>query len=204
MSTGRVETSSLLDWRSHTIARVVCSTFAGETMAAVEGFSAAIYTRAVWCECVTGQGAALLDEDLSEMAPVLGVTDCKSSFDTMQRDGVKLPSERRLGLELAALREILSSEADKNISPTTMGGMPLRWLPTEVQLADALTKNMSGEPLRKAITTGALQLTEGATDGETGKEPRCFLASSLRQVVEARLSSHPTKIGMRVNLWPFG
>ena len=39
---GEVTTSSLLDWRSHTIARVLQSTFAGETMSACEAFSAAI------------------------------------------------------------------------------------------------------------------------------------------------------------------
>ena len=40
------------------------------------------------------------------------MTDCKSVYDTIQSEGVKLPTEKRLGLEIAALRDMVQSEVD--------------------------------------------------------------------------------------------
>ena len=62
------------------------------------------------------------------------MTDCKSLFDHLHREGVpRVPSDKRLAIDLAALRQAFSREAiDARI--------PLYWLPTDFQLADILTK----------------------------------------------------------------
>ena len=41
-----------------------------------------------------------------QLRPIISITDCKSVFNTVQREGpLKLPSERRLALDVAAFRE---------------------------------------------------------------------------------------------------
>ena len=159
-------------------------------MAACEGFGAAIYLRAVLAECITGRRADLLsDPNLREIIPITGVTDCKLVYDTIQSEGVKLPTEKRLGLEIAALRDMVQSEADPLKSHTCLGGLPLRWVPTQAQLADVLTKSMDGATLRAAVETGRFNLTES----DAG-QAKCFVAHSLRDLCRALIESHSTDI----------
>ena len=114
------------------------------------------------------------------MVPLIGVTGCKSVFDAVHRDGVlKLPSEKRLGLEVASLREMVSEEAG-DIDPTKLHALPLRWVPTEFQLADCLTKGMAGEDLRYAISTGHFPLREGEAGVRAGRKVVQRLEDSLK------------------------
>ena len=62
------------------------------------------------------------------------ISDCKSLFDHLHREGVpRVPSDKRLAIDLAALRQAFSWE-------TINGKIPLYWVPTNFQLADILTK----------------------------------------------------------------
>ena len=43
--------------------------------------------------------------------PIVAITDCKSLYDIIHRDGsFKAPSEKRLVMDLAAIREMLGEE----------------------------------------------------------------------------------------------
>ena len=129
----------LLDWRSHTIKRVVRSTFAAEAMSACEAYSAAIYLRACLLEVVHGFNPCEIEVDPALMR-IIGVTDCKSLFDTVHRDGtVKLPSESRLALEVAALKEMIFHEAGESYDPKALYSLPFRWVPTDLQLRRRLS-----------------------------------------------------------------
>ena len=65
------------------------------------------------------------------------LTDCKSLFDHLHREGVpRVPSDKRLAIDLAALRQTFNFER-------VFDRIPLYWLPTEFQLADILTKPKS-------------------------------------------------------------
>ena len=62
------------------------------------------------------------------------ITDCKSLYDHLHKEGIpKIPSDRRLAIDLSALRQSLDLE---KLSDRT----PLYWVPTSYQLADILTK----------------------------------------------------------------
>ena len=62
-------------------------------------------------------------------------TDCKSLYDTINKEGLpRLPSDRRLAIDLASLRMDLDKE---NGYRTRM-----HWVPTAVQEAAMLTKPM--------------------------------------------------------------
>ena len=159
-------------------------------MSACEAVSAAIYTRAVILECLSGDHKRVLkDPQLHKLLPIVAITDCKSVYDTDHREGtIKLPSEKRLGLDVASLKEMLKAEVDVDAPPTKMGTIPILWVPTKHQLADVLTKAMDGSALREAITSGKLTLRE-PKDGESADEVRCIALTSLSDVCRVFLTN---------------
>eukprot|EP00435_Cladocopium_sp_Y103_P023416 s2511_g5.t1 len=91
---------SILDWRSHGSTRVCRSTFAGETMACGEALESALFLRSLLLSFLKG---TMISE--SEAGKYMGLhlmTDCKSLFDHLHKEGVpRAPSERRMqGVEL--------------------------------------------------------------------------------------------------------
>ena len=105
-------------WKSHACTRVCRSTFAAETMAALEGWRSAIAFRDVLLGCF------------------------KSLYDSVHRiGGPRAPSERRLMVDLAAIRQIIQEEESTwQLEHKTIFRKALRWLPTSAQLSDNLTK----------------------------------------------------------------
>ena len=72
--------------------------------------------------------------------PLLSVSDCKSLYDSVHRvGGPRAPSEKRLLVDLAALRQMVQAESAA-WSGTLGNDKMLRWVPTDQQLADILTK----------------------------------------------------------------
>ena len=127
---------SLLDWRSHACARVCRSTFGAETMAGGEGLEAGQYVRACLAALTTGQVVNIE----SSPWPLLCLTDCRSLYDHLHKAGPpKVPAEKRLAVDLAALRQGFDSECGGRTK------RPLAWIPTHLQLADVLTKPMRAE-----------------------------------------------------------
>ena len=116
---------SLIDWKSLSCPRICRSTFAAETMACAHGLEGGIYLSTLLETLVLGK----LVRPAAATISLRLLTDCRSLYDHLMRDGVpRAPSDRRLAIDLAAIRQDL---------PSTSG---LSWLPTETQLADLLTK----------------------------------------------------------------
>ena len=158
--------AAVLDWRSHGSARVCRSTFAGETMACGEAMETALYMRSILLSFLEGR---LVKED--EAGAMMGIhllTDCKSLFDHLQREGVpRPPSERRLALDLASIRQTLMIEARHewtrrygtgNVTPEKPCKVPIHWVPTDKQLADILTKHLNPASWWETVSSGTLSL----------------------------------------------
>ncbi|OLP94652.1 hypothetical protein AK812_SmicGene23313 [Symbiodinium microadriaticum] len=129
---------SILEWRSQACKRA----FGAETMSAVEGLEAAQYLRSLLATLVTGKLAK--HNDALNFCPVLALTDCKSLHDYLHRAGQpRLPSDRRLAIDLAALRQDLRAEVPEGAR--VQAAIPLRWIPTTMQMADILTKPKKGD-----------------------------------------------------------
>eukprot|EP00438_Fugacium_kawagutii_P026759 Skav216449 [mRNA] locus=scaffold50:462658:469839:- [translate_table: standard] len=128
----------VISWKSHACPRVCRSTFAAETMASLEGWEDAIAFRAMLAG--TLRGIPLSEANAREVLPVVSCTDCKSLFDSVHRiSGPKAPAEKRLMVDLAALRQLLHAEAQ--VWGHKLGNSKMmRWVPTTCQLADVLTK----------------------------------------------------------------
>ena len=158
---------SVMDWKSKGCQRVCRSTFAGETMACCEATESTIYLRGLYLSMIHGR--IIPEAECGRHIEMHFVTDCKSLYDHIHREGVpKAPTEKRLAIDLAGLRQILMVEAehqwrrlhgqDAKLTPQRPCRPPIHWLPTDEQLADVLTKMMSADEWWNVICAGEIQL----------------------------------------------
>ena len=115
------------DWCSSKIHRVVKSTLAAEAASASYAYDRACYVRVALAEMIHGWNATWTQ--LLDKIPVRCVTDSKSFVDMCRKEG-SMPTERRIALDVADLRERLEA------------GDELMWTDTRLMLADPLTKRM--------------------------------------------------------------
>ena len=159
---------SIIDWKSKASSRICRSTFAGETMACGDALETCVYLRGMMLSFMSGK---LVSEEVSrEKIHMHLFTDCKSLYDHLHKEGVpKPPSERRLALDLAAMRMELNAEGraqwlckhgrDAELRPDRPRRPPLHWVPSECQLADVLTKRMNPAKWWEQISDGLLKIS---------------------------------------------
>ena len=148
-----------MQWGSHRIKRVVKSTLASEAAALAEAQDQLEYARVLFSEML---GFKLVGRHWSEALkeiPGYLVVDAKSLYDSLEKPG-SLPKERRVALDLSAVKEALQREGDH-----------VRWVPTRHMLADALTKSMVSTPpyLSYVLSRGKLSLVESPEARDTAR-----------------------------------
>ena len=121
--------------------------------------------------------------------PVLCLSDCRSLYDHLNKQGIpRVPTDKRLAVDLAALRQALKSE---------MWGdsLPIGWIPGVVQKGDILTKpqNPAGwwDKMSQKLV---LPLALGGRGGLISNR-------KIRQETSVRLESF--RSGMRDGLFPY-
>ena len=141
---------NLIDWKSATNRRVIESSFAAETHGAIMGHNMARFAQVLLSEIRFGSEviSAIDDEGWQGLCPVTMVTDCKSIYDTVHKDGQHV-SEKGSIVHAVLLRQLLSTRRDA-------GKARLLWVPTRCQLADGLTKAGRGHDLREQLGLGLL------------------------------------------------
>ena len=134
-------------WKSYRLKRVVGSTFAGETQALMDGLG-----HAEWIGCHLAEGIfpnfSLHDRSrFLKQFDLQAVVDCKSVYDHLQQYASPgSVSDKRVAIDLVIIRETLQR----------IHGV-IRWCPTWLQLADALTKE---SPEAMDLLRGALMAKE--------------------------------------------
>ena len=143
---------SIADWKSRAGQRVCRSTFGAETQACAEGLETGQYIRSIFESLVYGY---LITVECAQL-PILCLSDCRSLYDHLNRQGIpRVPTDKRLAVDLAALRQALKSEMWSN-------ELPIGWIPGSVQKGDILTKPQNpagwwdglGEKLVLPLTLG--------------------------------------------------
>ena len=120
----------IADWKSRAGQRVCRSTFSAETQACVEGLETGQHVRSLFETLLAGTLVRVEDAKI----PVFCLSDCRSLFDHIHKQGVpRVPADRRLAVDLAALRQGLKAEQWSH-------RLPLGWVPSSHQLGDILTK----------------------------------------------------------------
>jgi hypothetical protein len=149
----------LVSFSSTVQKRVVNSTIKAETYQLTDVVEAADLVRAALADMHGALDQARWESSAAAWTPAVWFTDCRSCFDTLQKPIAKTV-DKRLGIELAALRQSLwrqigfdaperRSLEDKPEQPTDH----IRWIDTEVMVADCLTKAMREDFLRKVLDT---------------------------------------------------
>ena len=127
---GQAGWCNVADWRSRAGQRICRSTFGAETQACAEGLETAQYLRSMYETFVTGY---MVPVDAAVL-PILCLSDCRSLYDHLNRQGIpRVPSDKRLAVDLAALRQGLKSERWGE-------NLPIGWVPGTLQRSDVLTK----------------------------------------------------------------
>ena len=120
----------IIDWKSRAGQRVCRSTFSAETQACVEGVEAGQHVRALFETLLSGDLVKVEDASI----PLYCLSDCRSLYDHVHKQGLpRVPADRRLAVDLAALRQALKREQWSH-------KLPLGWVPSAHQLSDVLTK----------------------------------------------------------------
>ena len=155
----------IIDWKSKASTRVCRSTFAGETMACGDALESALFLRGLLVSFL--KGGIVSEEKCGSIMPLHLFTDCRSLYDHLHREGVpKPPSEKRLAIELAAIRQALAIEGRHlwravhgtgDVRPDRPMKPPIHWLPTDQQWADVLTKKMSSTTWWQMVGEGRLR-----------------------------------------------
>ena len=138
---------SPLTWTSKKISRVVRSTLSAEAYSMSASVDRLGWMRLLW-------GTINVDH-FDWRQPHLGlkslpiatiVTDCKSLFDLVSRTAMPTCEEFRTTLEVLLIKERCLEHCN------------FRWIPTSLQVADALTKPMDPLLLRQVLASGCFQL----------------------------------------------
>ncbi|CAE7347138.1 RE1, partial [Symbiodinium microadriaticum] len=142
-------------WKSYKMARVVASTLAGEAQAFASASGLAEWVSLMTYEAV--HGAIDLRESASMLGkvPIIGITDCKSLYDAVHSpSSPSKVDDKRVAIDLAIIKQCVERT---NLS--------VRWCPTELMLADALTKDQAdpADLLRAALSGGCYQLSSEAS-----------------------------------------
>ena len=122
---------SVLSWQK--IKRVVRSSLAAETCSMSTCQEHLDWMRTMWEQMTRGVFVLENYEQFLTARPSILVTDCKSLYDAIHKEGAAPAStDKRLAIELAIVKaKAVSRETD------------LRWIDTRYQIADCLTKHAS-------------------------------------------------------------
>ena len=149
--TEETRNATLIDWRSFRHQRVLRSTLSAEAASLDRANDTACFLACVMGEMLDGTYRATSGHPSFQVIPV---TDARSLFDAVHRLSTSF-AEKRVEIDIANLRQ------------TCRG---LRWVPTEKQHADALTKRCSKlrDAFRRWMQSPTATLVESRTaeDGE--------------------------------------
>ncbi|CAE7567214.1 GIP, partial [Symbiodinium necroappetens] len=106
---GRVHIN-VIDWRSATNRRIVESSFAAETHAAIMGHNMSRFAQVLMCEIKFGAKimSSVEDDGWQQLVPLTLVTDCKSIYDTIHKDGQHVGEKGNI-VHAILLRQLLTT-----------------------------------------------------------------------------------------------
>ena len=138
---------SPLTWVSKKIARVVRSTLSAEAFSMSNSVDRLGWMRLLWGTINIDNFAWREPKQGFQQLPMATiVTDCKSLYDLVSRTAIPSCEEFRTTLEVLLIRE------------RSLEHSQFRWIPTSLQVADALTKPMDPILLRQVLASGCFQL----------------------------------------------
>ena len=145
---GELAHINVLDWRSTTNKRVIESSFCAETHAALMAIGMGHFCQVLMSELRFGSDVvgAVEDDGWNDLVAMSLITDCKSIYDTVHKDGQHV-SDKSGVIQAVLLRQLLTTRH-------APGKSQLLWVPTRHQLADGFTKGGRSRELRELLEQG--------------------------------------------------
>lgn len=139
---------NLIDWKSATNRRVIESSFAAETQAALLGQGLGKFAQSLHVETCFGKDVMLQcgETETQQMLPAYMITDCKSLYDCVKKQGQHV-SDKSSIVSMVLLRQMCEVNSSHHCPQSKT---QLLWVPTAQQLADGLTKCGKGQSVRDA------------------------------------------------------
>ena len=139
----------VVDWRSAKLPRIARSSLSAEAQAAGQAVDAVDHLCVFWSHMMDpGKPLAELMSQPSVLEPTM-VTDAKALYDSYQRESLgNNLTHKRTGLEIRVMKERLQG----------LGGR-LRWMSSERQFADGLTKFATRQLLADRLRYGKVKYT---------------------------------------------
>eukprot|EP00435_Cladocopium_sp_Y103_P051560 s1160_g16.t1 len=151
-------------WKSYRLKRVVGSTFAGETQVLADGLGHTEWVGCHLAEAFFSDFSLQSRGEFLKRFQIQAIVDCKSIYDHLQQfSSPGSVTDKRVAIDLIIIREAL----------TRVHGV-IRWCPTWLQLADALTKENpeAMDVLRGAIAARKYHLHAESTVMEAAADQR--------------------------------
>jgi hypothetical protein len=144
--------ANFVAWKSKTDKRILESSFGAETHAALLGHSSGHYQRTLLMEIYYGSWVVKDADAVSweKLMPLRMITDCKSVYDTIKRDGQSV-GDRSNAINVAILRQLCVADSNPPGQKAK-----LLWVPTRHQVADPLTKGGRHKLLQSILETGGV------------------------------------------------
>ena len=166
----------VVEWTSTTIKRVCRSTLQAESYSLTGGVEAASHIRAFLYEIMKPLPRVGWEPLVAADRLVVWVSDCRSLCDALTKPVVGKISDKRLAIEISALRQDLWRRRGEGVGvPQMCEQLPedatdvIRWVDTVVMIADPLTKFMEADALREVLTTCRWSLVQPAEAVEAKK-----------------------------------
>ena len=149
----------LIGFGSSTLKRVCRATLQAEAYALQGSVESGDKLRALLCE-LTGHLKTVKEwYEQSQRAMLhLYFTDCRSLSDHLSCEVARKVQDKRLGIELSALRQALWINAEKTSEKYHPAGDEIEWIDTGRQLAGCLTKSMKPDFLIRVLAAGYINV----------------------------------------------
>ena len=125
----------IIEWKSWKLSRKCRSSLSAESQAMADSVGMLNFTRLFFADCLHPEGIDLRQPEavLNLLPEAFAITDCKSLYDALEKSeslGLGLSgSERRTSIEISATKQQMRAT-----------GIRTRWVNSDRQLADVLTK----------------------------------------------------------------
>lgn len=172
----------ILEWTSHTIRKVCRSTLQAEVLSSIDGCEAGQYLRTLLFNMSVPKPIGLLEQliwkrEARDSRLLYWLSDCRSYVDTMSSTGQQLVTDKRLAIDLTALRQDLWRIAGIDLGePSTQEHIPehctdqLWWISARDMVSDGLTKAMVWDNITKLCSQGVFALSAQPVRAATGMQ----------------------------------
>ena len=158
-----------IGWSSTTIKRVCRSTMQAESYAMTSSVEEGFKIRATIADCCNQLDLRNWEESSRKFMKHLWLTDCKSLQEHLCAATLTKTSDKRLSVDLAALRQLIwEKDGEESEEITDEHPDQIQWIDTSIMLVDSLTKDMNTNYLRSVMKEGSWS-TKATAESEVTK-----------------------------------